>query len=51
MLPLVLFRGSYVRARASGRLDLAITASTVTVKAARVIASGYTSQENDAARR
>jgi DNA-binding beta-propeller fold protein YncE len=31
------------------RLDLAITASTVTVKAARVIASGYTSQENDAA--
>jgi hypothetical protein len=31
------------------RLDLAITASTLTVKAARVIASRYTSQENDAA--
>src|SRR5580693_1917343 len=31
------------------RLDLAITPSTVTVKAATVIASGYTSQENDAA--
>jgi hypothetical protein len=31
------------------RLDLAITASTVTVKAATVIASGYTSQENDVA--
>jgi hypothetical protein len=31
------------------RLDLAITASKVTVKAATVIASGYTSQENDAA--
>jgi DNA-binding beta-propeller fold protein YncE len=31
------------------RLDLAITASTITVKAATVIASGYTSQENDAA--
>jgi DNA-binding beta-propeller fold protein YncE len=31
------------------RLDLAITSSTVTVKAATVIASGYTSQENDAA--
>jgi DNA-binding beta-propeller fold protein YncE len=31
------------------RLDLAITASAVTVKAAKVIASGYTSQENDAA--
>src|SRR5260370_20047078 len=31
------------------RLDLAITPSMVTVKAATVIASGYTSQENDAA--
>jgi DNA-binding beta-propeller fold protein YncE len=31
------------------RLDLAITASTITVKAATVIASGYTSEENDAA--
>jgi DNA-binding beta-propeller fold protein YncE len=30
------------------RLDLAITPSIVTVKAATVIASGYTSQENDA---
>jgi DNA-binding beta-propeller fold protein YncE len=31
------------------RLDLAITESTVTVKAAKVIASGYTSEESDAA--
>ena len=31
------------------RLDLAITASTVTVNAETVIASGYTFQENDAA--
>src|SRR6516162_7655314 len=31
------------------RLDLTITASTVTVKAATVIASGYTSKENDTA--
>jgi DNA-binding beta-propeller fold protein YncE len=31
------------------RLDLAITTSTVTVKAETVIASRYTSQENDAA--
>jgi DNA-binding beta-propeller fold protein YncE len=31
------------------RLDLTITPSSVTVKAATVIASGYTSQENDAA--
>src|SRR6516225_536337 len=31
------------------RLDLSITASTVTVKAATVIASGYTSKENDTA--
>jgi hypothetical protein len=31
------------------RLDLAITPNTVTVKAATVIAVGYTSQENDAA--
>ena len=31
------------------RLDLAITASTITVNAATVIASGYTSKENDAA--
>jgi hypothetical protein len=31
------------------RLDLTITASTITVKAATVIASGYTSKENDAA--
>ena len=31
------------------RLDLTITVSTVTVKAATVIASGYTSKENDTA--
>jgi len=31
------------------RLDLAITASTVTVNTETVIASGYTSEENDAA--
>jgi hypothetical protein len=31
------------------RLDLTITASSVTVKGATVIASGYTSQQNDAA--
>ena len=31
------------------RLDLTITVSTVTVKAATVIASGYTSEENDTA--
>ena len=31
------------------RLDLAVTASTIAVNAATVIASGYTSKENDAA--
>jgi DNA-binding beta-propeller fold protein YncE len=40
---------SNVLNRTVTRLDLTITAKTVTVKAATVIASGYTSEENDAA--